>query len=356
MTKVLQVLGRSAGGIAKHVAQITDALDAHEGLTVEVAGPDDLPIAIPNLRHSVSIPDGPLGHRKAVGELREIIEAGSYDVVHAHGLRAGIDAGRAAGATPSLVTVHNLVHPAIAGPVKAPLYRWAERLAVRSNDRTLCVSEQIAHHLRRQNPKLRERIEVTYLGIEAPPPPQRGPEEIRAELGVGDRPLVVTASRLQAQKQLHVMFDALKDIDADLAVLGEGPLRAQLEELAERTLGGRAHFLGFRDDVTDFIRAANVFCLSSVWEGVPLAAQEAILVGTPVVATAVGGMPELVEDGVSGRLVPAGDAAALRAALTDVLEDPARAEKLADNARRRLTDRFSKEKMLARLLEAYRDA
>jgi glycosyltransferase involved in cell wall biosynthesis len=256
------------------------------------------------------------------------------------------------------LTVHNLVRADITGSVKGRLYRGAEKLAIRRADRVFCVSEEIAGHLRATVPDAADRIEVMYLGVGAAPEPTATPAEIRDELGLDDRTrLVVTASRLAPQKALPVMFEAIGGLpDALLAVLGEGPLEAELRAVAERLAPGRVRFLGFRDTVVDHIRAADAFCLSSVWEGVPLAAQEAILVGTPVVATAVGGMPELIEDRVSGRLVPKNDAVALRDALSEVLGGGDIVGTYAERARIDLLERFSTDEMIERLTRAYREA
>jgi glycosyltransferase involved in cell wall biosynthesis len=351
MTRVLQVLGRSAGGIARHVAQITEALDRSDGLEVDIAGPPDLPVSMPKEMHHVAIPNGPRGHRRPTRELRALIERGRYDVVHAHGLRAGIDSGRAArrtGAT-SLVTVHNLVRAEIAG-ARAPLYRLAERLAVRLNDHTFAVSKDIAQHLERG-------VEVMHLGAGPPPEIRASRADLRARLGVAsDEALIVTASRLAPQKALHVLLHALALMSTPsvLAVLGVGPLEAELRALAERLhLDGRVRWLGFRDDIADHLAAADVFCLSSVWEGVPLAAMEAIQLGTPVVATAVGGMPELVTDGRSGRLVEPGVPRAIADALREVLTDDDARKSYVENARADLDANFSTERMLARLREVY---
>lgn len=358
--RVLQVLGRSAGGIARHVSQLVGELHGVDGFSIDVAGPPDLPIEIPRLRHEVLIPDGPVrGHRAAMRRLREVIERGGYDVVHAHGLRAGVDAGRAArrAARPALLTVHNVVHPAVAGRLRWRVYALAEILAVRSSDTVFAVSEEIATRLRRRVPRRAADIEVLYLGVGDPPSVARRRAEVRADLSLGpDQKLVVTVARLAPQKSLPVMLRALQRVPPHhLAVLGEGPHGAELRSLAGRLgLSDRVSFLGFRDDVHDYMAAADVFCLSSVWEGVPLAAQEAILLGVPIVATAVGGLPELVEDGVSGRLVPPSDPEALASALSDVLGSPAAAQTYAHAAREGLRARFSTAAMLERLRAAYR--
>ena len=356
---MLQVLGYSTGGISRHVAQVTEALDGR-GFAVGVAGPPDAPLEMPKPVHPVAIPGGPLrGHRAAIARLRDVVEAGGYGVVHAHGLRAGIDAALAArGRCPVVLTVHNLVHPEIAGSLKYLAYRRAESLAVRLTDHTFAVSADIAAHLRRPR-SARAKVEVLYLGIGDPPRVARERSAIRHELGVReDEGLVVTASRLAPQKALPVMFEALASLGAPfvLALAGTGPQEPELRRsAAEHGIADRVRWLGFRPDVADFIAAGDVFCLSSVWEGVPLAAQEAILLGVPVVATAVGGMPELVEDAVTGRLVPPRDPAALAAALGQVLGNDALRKTFADGARARLQERFSTGRMLDRLAAEYRE-
>ena len=357
MTRVLQVLGRSAGGIARHVGQVTRALDGWDGFEVDIAGPVGLPIPMPKPLLTVEIPEGPLvGHAQAIRRLSDLL--GNYDVIHAHGLRAGIDAGLAARRVKkrSLLTVHNLVRAEIAGP-RTILYRRAEAAAVWATDRTFAVSKDIARHLTATVPRSADRIEVLYLGVGAAPTVARARGEVRASLGIsGDSRLIVSVARLAPQKSLEVLFDALGKVHADvrLAVIGEGPLREDLERYLHSTgLSDKVHLLGFRKDVADYVAAADAFCLSSIWEGVPLAAQEAILLGTPVVGTDVGGMRELISNKVSGRLVPPKDPEALAAALDEVLGDATRAETYSQTALETLKERFSTDRMLDRLKSAY---
>lgn len=355
--RVLQVLGRSAGGIARHVAQVLEALDGADGLTVDVACPPDLPIAMPKGSHDLVIPDGLGGHVGAIRALRSIVAGNGYTIVHAHGLRAGIDSAFAAkGHAPSITTVHNLVRPEIAGK-RAVVDRWAEPLVVRLSDRTLAVSEEIASRLRRAAPSRADKIEVLYLGIGAAPTVRKTRAEVRAELGLGeDRHLAVAVARLAPQKALTVLFDAiaLTTAPVTLAVLGEGPLEEELRSyVAHAGLNEEVRFLGFRPDVADVVAAADVFCLSSIWEGVPLAAQESILLGTPIVSTDVGGMSELIVDRLSGRLVPPGDATSLAAAIDEVCLSEQIGQAYVARARSDLAERFSTERMLNRLRELY---
>ena len=360
--RVLQVLGPSAGGIARHVALVTGGLDGRDGMQVDIAAPENLPVAMPKPVTPLLIPNGPVaGHRAARRRIKAIVEEGDYDVVHAHGLRAAIDSGLALrGSGRSVfVTVHNLVLPDISGRTKAFFLRRAEPLAVRLTKRTFAASSQIADHLREIAPKLGDKIETLHAPVGSPPAVNRTGTEVRDELGLEiNQRLVVTATRLAPQKALHVMLAAIARLPDDvvLAVIGEGPLESELRSRAEELgIAGRVKWTGFRTDVGDFMAAADLLALSSVWEAVALVAQEAVLLGVPVVSTDVGGMGELITDRRSGRLVAKGDDNALAEAMAEVLGSEELRRSYVDNALHDLRERFSREKMLQRLSEVYRE-
>ena len=357
--RVLQVMGRSAGGMARHVAQVTEALDGRNGMTIDIACPADVPLDMPKEPIPLFIPRGPIvGHKQAVARIAQLLD--SYDVVHSHGLRAGIDAGLAArrAGVRSFVTVHNLVQPEIAGKFRVSFYKRAEAAAVWANDHTFAVSQDIARHLRGMWPRRAADIEVLYLGIGDAPTLRADRIEMRTSLGLEpESALIVSVSRLVPQKSLGTLLRAMTHLqtDANLVVVGEGRLREQLEtEMRALGLQDRVHFLGFRRDVADWVAAADVFTLSSIWEGVPLAAQEAVLLRTPVVATDVGGLRELISNKVSGRLCPPRDPVALARAIDEVLTDKERARAYSEAALASLEQRFSTKVMLERLAEAYR--
>ncbi|MDQ3767602.1 MAG: glycosyltransferase [Actinomycetota bacterium] len=364
--RVLEVLGRSAGGIARHVARVVEGLDGRDGLRIDVAGPGDLPVSMGVPVFEVVIPDGPVrGHPGAIKGLRSIIVRGRYDMVHAHGLRAGIDAslavrgrrGRDGTGMQVLVSVHNLMRPDILGGPRALVYRRAEGLAVRLSDRTFAPSIEIAEHLRATVAGAADKIEVLHLGVGAAPAGLRPAAEVRRQLGLAATGrLVVTTARLAPQKALDVMLEALAQLPGNvmLVILGDGPLEGELRSLAARLgVADRARFLGWQDEVAGYVAAADVFCLSSRWEAVALAVQEAVVLGTPVVTTDVGGMGELISDRISGRLVPPGDPGALASALAEILASPEDGVRYAAAARARLARDFSTEAMLDRLRRAY---
>ena len=360
--RVLQVLGRSAGGIARHVALLVREIDGRDGFQVDIAGPPDLPVAMPKTVQELVVPDGPLvGHGKAIRKLRKMIVDGNYKVVHAHGLRAGIDGALAARTVgvPVLLTCHNLLRPEVSGGLRARLYRRGEPLAVRLCSRTFAISKDMEVHLRRASGSSADKVNLLYLGVGEEPKTSVEAAEIRRNMGVEKARLVATASRLSSQKALDVMLDAIARLPEDvvLAILGQGPDEQELRDHATHMgIAHRVLWLGWREDAADLIAAADVFCLSSVWEGIPLAVQEAMLLGTPVVGTDVGGMAEIVEDRSGGRLVPKNDPGALAEALLEVLDSPETADRYARRARERLLEVFSTDDMVATLEAAYREA
>jgi glycosyltransferase involved in cell wall biosynthesis len=175
--------------------------------------------------------------------------------------------------------------------------------------------------------------------------------EVEVIGGNGKRPreaesTIVFAGRLFAAKALEVAFAAVEQLaNVELLVVGDGEERARLEALA----GDRVRFLGSRprDEVLEILRDADLVVLSSRWENFPHVLVEALAVGTPVVATAVGGVPEIVEDGVNGLLVPPDDPDALAAALRRALSER---DRLAANAAPSV-ERFSEERVYGRLEE-----
>lgn len=168
---------------------------------------------------------------------------------------------------------------------------------------------------------------VTVLPNPTPSVPALPPrEEIRRELGVDSGPLLAFAGRLTAQKSLGVALAAVeRQPEVTFLLAGDGPDRAAVErEVAARGLRGRVRLLGPlpRERVLELFRAADASLLSSSWENFPHTVVEALAVGTPVIATAAGGVGEVVRDGENGLLVPVGDADGLTAAIGRFFADP----------------------------------
>ncbi|MES1246175.1 MAG: glycosyltransferase family 4 protein, partial [Actinomycetota bacterium] len=172
---------------------------------------------------------------------------------------------------------------------------------------------------------------VSVLPNPSPPLPQlRQREELRAELGM-DGPTLAFAGRLTAQKSLEVALDAVAAVDGvSLVIAGDGDERARLETYA----GPRVRFVGPlpRQGVLELFRAADASILSSIWENFPHTVVEALAVGTPVLATATGGVAEVVTDGVNGLLVPSRDVDALAGAVRRYFDDDGLRSRLRANA------------------------
>jgi glycosyltransferase involved in cell wall biosynthesis len=199
------------------------------------------------------------------------------------------------------------------------------------------------------------RVAETIVNGVSPAPAPADREALSRELGIDPaRPLIVTAGRLVEQKGHELAIRALARIPgAFLLVAGEGPLRGRLSAVAgEAGVLDRVALPGARSDARQLLGAADVVVLPSRWEGLPLVALEALSAGTPVVATAVRGIRELLTDGADALLVPEDDSEALAAAVTRILADQPLAASLAD-AGRKLARQYSEEAMTTRYLQLY---
>lgn len=336
------------------MASLAAGLDSGD-VRIEIAAPAQTVIPMPKPVLPLDIPKRPgLRALKAVGDLRRILDRGSFDVLHAHGLRAALITLRAAGTTPVVATMHNLIHPETSGRMGNLLWRRGEVTVVRRARRVFAVSEEMVEELTRRVPDETRKVELLRIGLPSPPA-SRQRAEVRAELGIDGGPVVLTVARLERQKALDVLLTAMARLDgAHLVIVGDGSLEGDLRALATSLgIGERVHFVGWTPHVGDFLHAADVFALSSTWEARALAVQEAILAGLPVVATAVGGLPELVADGYSGRLVPPGDPTALADALRQTLGAREQAALFAERARAALESSYSDTEMLDRVKREY---
>ena len=217
--------------------------------------------------------------------------------------------------------------------VRVRLLRRARNRALRRADHLVCPSGYLAA-LAVGWGVSQER--VTVLPNAAPPLPSLPDrDEARQRLGV-DGPMLAFAGRITKQKSLGIALEVLARVeDVSLLIAGDGPdLPEARRRVAELGLDGRVRFLGplERDDVLALFRAADASLITSSWENFPHTVVEALAVGTPVIATSVGGVPELVHDGTNGLLVPAGDTEALVGAIRRMLDEPELRERLAERA------------------------
>ncbi len=214
-----------------------------------------------------------------------------------------------------------------------------ERLTRSLVDAWLTPSERLADFTAERCGIPRSRIEVIPNPVTPPPP---GEPRLRPLLGLGRETFLAgTVGRLHRQKGVDVLLRAWALLPPEgrpvLAVVGDGPERAALEEQARRLgLGDRVRFTGWVPGAGNLLGELDLLFLPSRWEGLPNTVLEAMAAGVPVVAAVVGGVPELVEDGVTGLLVPPDDPQGLRVALARVLADPAGTGRMAGRARERV--------------------
>jgi glycosyltransferase involved in cell wall biosynthesis len=197
-------------------------------------------------------------------------------------------------------------------------------------------------------------------GVPASPGPSG--HDVRAELGIDATvPVIGTVGSLRAQKAHHVLLRATVELARDrpgiqVLIAGDGPERESLGRLAaELGVADSVRFLGARGDVPDVLRALDVAVCSSDFEGSPLAVMEYMDAALPIVATSVGGVPDLIEHGVHGLLVAAEDPRALARAIAEMLSDPDRAREMGARARERRRREFDIDTLVHRLEDLYRE-
>ncbi|MBB5937467.1 glycosyltransferase family 4 protein [Streptomyces zagrosensis] len=329
----VQVLGSGASGSGVHVRSLAAGLVAR-GLRVTVCGPESAELAYEfGAAGAQFVRVGPCADVESLTALRAVCaDAG---LVHAHGTKAGLLASLALGGrrTPLVVTWHT---KSTAKGARARVLQLAERRVARAARIALGASSDLVDRARQRGAR------DARLAPVAVPAPRWLPQEedrrqhkARAELGAVERPLLFTVGRLEENRGHDVLLDAVwawrsYDPAPLLVIAGEGPGRAWLQGRIEAE-GLPVRLLGRRDDVTELLAAADVAVLPSRWEARSLFAQEALHAGVPLVATAVGGVPELVGD--AAELVPYGDPQALARAVLGLLADPARREHLAATGR-----------------------
>ncbi len=262
------------------------------------------------------------------GPIRRFLRDRRIALVHAHNLAPLLFAGGAARSLgrrrPRVVySEHNQIYRA--GRFARIKFWGYANLA----DLVIAVSHDLERTLTGAL-HIRPPVRVLHNGIDGARLARAAADgaRVRRELGIGDREFVIgTAVVLSEQKGVRYLLDAAATVLADdpavrFVIAGDGPLRGELVASAEaRGFGDRVLFPGYRNDVPDLISAFDVYALPSLWEGLPLALLEALALETPIVATTVGGNPEIVEDGVNGFLVPPRDPVALADALRRLRAD-----------------------------------
>jgi glycosyltransferase involved in cell wall biosynthesis len=339
----VHVAGNPAGEWATRAARVADAFHP-----------------LPDLVNPVS----PRRDAAALLAILRLVRRERFDVVHTHSSKAGVLGRLAARAAGVPAVVHTMHGPGIHDFMprwKQYAFLVGELAAARCSDAVVAVCEANRRQAIDRFGVPPDRAITIYSGIDL----QRidAPCDLAAARSALAAPtgskVVLFVGRLDDAKALHLLLTAFADVLAAhprtiLAIVGDGPQELQLRALAgDLGIADRVRFLGSREDVPAFLRLADVFALSSLWEGIGRAMTEAMLMGLPVVAPAIYGIPEIVRHEESGLLYPRGDVGALAAAIVALLANPARARELGDAARAATRARFDAGAMVRSIEAVY---
>jgi glycosyltransferase involved in cell wall biosynthesis len=381
--KVLRVIARlNMGGPALHVAYLTAGLRDRGYDTKLVAGTlargedsmafvsEELGIEvlrIEELGREIS----PLRDLMATVRLARVIRRERPQILHTHTAKAGTVGRMAAllagSRRPAVVvhTFHGHVLRGYFGPIRSWLFLALERWLAAHTTALVAVGPQVRDDLVALGVAAADRFVVIRLGIELEErvrPGKNGRAETRRYLGLpADRFVVGWVGRMTAVKRTDDVLEAfrrLRDngVDACLCLVGDGPDRGQLERRAsELGIVRDTLFLGYQEDVAPYYAAFDALVLPSANEGTPVSAIESLAAETPVVATRVGGVPDVVRDGEEGFLVASGDTAELADRLTRLAQDPELRRRLGRSGRDRVLDRYAVDRLLEDVDRLYRE-
>jgi glycosyltransferase involved in cell wall biosynthesis len=290
-----------------------------------------------------------------LGGLVRLLRSRRFDVLHTHKFGSNLWGTLiGAGCRVPVIVAHEHSWSYEGNPVRA----WLDgRVIGRLADRFVAVSKADGDRMLSVEHVPAEKVVVIPNGYI--PSPGTTDTDVRAELGLApQQPMIAIAALLRPEKRIDVLLEAHARVraqvpDARLVIAGDGECRPELEARA-RALGldGGVSFLGARTDIDSLLRAADVGAMSSDREGSPLMAFECMASRTPLVATRVGGLPDVVEDGRTGLLVPRRDPAALAAALTGLLTDRPRLARMSAAAGDAL-EGYTIDRTVARFADLY---
>jgi glycosyltransferase involved in cell wall biosynthesis len=353
----LSVLELAAGQRRRghDVLVVAGRIPPGEASMEHVADELDVPyLHLASLQRELSV----TGDLATIRALRRLLRERRPDVLHTHTAKAGTTGRVAAlvsgGGRPRAVvhTFHGHVLHGYFGPVRERVFRLVERALARRSDRIVAVSNEVRDDLLALHIAPPAKIAVVPYGFDLDARTRADAAtgaRTRAEAGLDPNAFVIGwAGRVTAIKQPLDLVRTVAKVDGGVLVLaGDGELRPAVVELArELAVADRVKVLGYVDDIAAWYAAFDTFLLTSLNEGTPVVAIEAQAAGVPVVATDAGGTRTVVEDGVTGFVVPIGAVDALAERLIRLRDDDALRHRLAGAGREHMRERFSVERMV----------
>jgi glycosyltransferase involved in cell wall biosynthesis len=371
----------NVGGPALHVAYLTAGLAERGYDTTLVAGTiarGEESMAFVTEAHNVRVETltdlhreiSPLRDLRAILHLAQLIRRERPTILHTHTAKAGavgrIAALLARDARPPIVihTFHGHVLRGYFGRAATLFFRTLERWLARSTTSLIAVSPEVRDDLVALGVAPASKFVVIRLGIDLPrrvasDNAQR--RETRRQMGLADDAFIVGwVGRMTAVKNTDSVMRALqrlveRGVDAYALLVGDGPDREHLECFAhDLGIVKRCLFLGYQEDVARFYDAIDALLLPSINEGTPVSVIEALAAGRPAVATRVGGIPDVVRDGVDGCLVDPDDPDALVDRLAELAADPERRARMGAAGRERVVERYAVARLVADVDQLYR--
>ncbi|MGI8633143.1 MAG: glycosyltransferase [Solirubrobacterales bacterium] len=362
---ILQVMQPLVAGVPQHVLALTRGL-VQRGWEVDVATPAESAVRDALAEAGARVIDvemtrspGP-ADRAAASALRALDAERRYEIVHAHSSKAGALVRLALPRAERIVyTPHCFSFLAGFSAARRAAYFVIEQMLLPRTGAVIAVSDLEGERAQRRLRGLRSRQHVVRNGIAPLGDGEPDPELVDFATGL---PLVGYLSRLDEPKEPTLLVEAAARLVSDaavppfrVAVVGNGDQAAEVDAaIAEHGMHDTVRRFDFHGDPAPALRAFDLFVLPTRWEALPLSVLEAMSAGLPTVASAVGGVPELVRDDVTGTLVAPGDAQALAAAVGELVADPQRRERLGAGARQAARTEFGFERMISETEQVYR--
>ena len=352
-------------GTEQHMLTLAQGLN-ELSVDIAIACPGEAPLAQHARSRGVAVIDVPKRGQidlKAVRVLAGLLKIGEFDIIHAHNGRTAflaVLALRLARCGRLVVTQHFLTphHSSMHG-LKGVLWRSAHRWMNGNVSQFIAISSSVAQSIIQRRDAPAERVSTVFNGIDEPVVELVARNECLAALGLpAEALLLICAARLQKEKDLPTLILAMAQVvqsvpAAHCVVAGEGSERVSLEnQISALGLQRNVHLVGYREDVLQLISAGDVFVLPSRAEPFGLVLLEAMALSKPVVASRAGGPLDIVEDGVTGRLVEPGNATDLATAMVDLMANPDIRNAFGQSGRSRFLELFT----ASRLAEATRAA